>query len=188
MVDRRTGPRTTTVPAASPPVQLITPGDRPVVERLWQLYAHDLSEFRGAMPDHEGLFRPGRLPSYFSDADRCGYLIRHGSAPAGFALVRGISEGPRVMGEYFVVRAARRQGVGREAAMQVLRTHPGSWEIPFQEQNPGAARFWRRVAEELAAASTREERRPVPGKPDVPADIWLMLSVPAVGGTSGGRG
>ena len=65
---------------------------RPIVERLWQLYAHDLSEFRGSMPGGNGCYKAGRLPTYFEDPDRCGYLIMSGSSPAGFAMIRGLSQ------------------------------------------------------------------------------------------------
>jgi predicted acetyltransferase len=147
-----------------------------VVEHLWQLYAHDLSAFRGSMPDGDGLFKLGRLPTFIDDPDRCGYLICGGSAVAGFALIRGLSAEPRVMGEFFVVRAARRQRLGHQAALDLLGLHPGRWEIAFQEDNPGAARFWREVATDAAGATWREERRPVSGKPEVPPDTWLLLS------------
>jgi predicted acetyltransferase len=156
--------------------------DRSVVERLGQLYAHDLSEFRGTMPDGSGRFKAGRLPTYFDDPDRCGYLVLTESADgdtviAGFAMVRGVTEPRRVVGEFFVVRAARRRGVGREAGRQLLERHPGAWEIPFQDENPGAARFWRRLATELVGDAWREERRPVPDKPEIPPDVWLSLTV-----------
>ena len=149
---------------------------RQIVDRLWQLYRHDLSEFRGSMPDSEGLYEPGRLPTFFEDPDRCGYLTYSGQALAGFALIRGLSQELKVVGEFFVVRAARRQRVGHEAAMELLRLHPGCWGIPFQEENQGAARFWRRVANDIAGAACKEERRPVPGKQEIPPDTWLLLS------------
>jgi predicted acetyltransferase len=153
----------------------MTAADRPVVDRLWQLYAHDMSEFRGSFPSDEGQFKEGRLPSFFGDPDRCGYLVGWEGRLAGFALVRGVLTEPRVMGEFFVVRAARRHGVGRAGARQVLRAHPGAWQIPFQDENPGAARFWRSLATELVGDAWTEERRPVPDKPHVPDDVWLLL-------------
>ncbi|RCW43313.1 hypothetical protein DFQ14_107203 [Halopolyspora algeriensis] len=55
-------------------------------------------------------------------------------------------------GESFVVRALRRQRVGHEAALDLVRVHPGRWEIAFQEENPGAACFLRHVA--MAATSS----------------------------------
>jgi predicted acetyltransferase len=149
---------------------------RAALERLWQLYRHDLSEFRGSMPNGDGLFKPGQLPTYLDDPDRCGYLIHSNSDLAGFALIQGLSGEVRVMGEFFVVRAVRRQGVGYAAASELLRLHPGRWEIAFQEANPGAAQFWRRLAAEAAVAGWREERRPVPDKPEIPPDNWLLLS------------
>jgi predicted acetyltransferase len=160
-------------------LRLITTSEqRQITERLWQLYVHDLSEFRGSMPGSEGLYKTGRLRTFFEDPDRCGYLIYSGQAVTGFALIRGLAGEPNVMGEFFVVRAARRQRVGHEAAVRVLSLHPGRWAIPFQEENPGAARFWRRVGADVAAAGYEEERRPVPGKPAIPPDTWLLLSTP----------
>jgi predicted acetyltransferase len=163
--------------ADSTSVRLITTKrERQVAGRLWQLYRHDLSEFRDYLPDEDGLYETGRLSAFFDDPDRGGYLIHAGRGLAGLALIRGLAQEPRVMGEFFVVRAARRQRVGHEAAARLLRLHPGRWEIAFQEENPGAARFWRRVAADVAADAYREERRPVPGKPQIPPDTWLLLS------------
>lgn len=157
-------------------LQLITTSEqRQTAGRLWQLYLHDLSEFRGSMPGSDGLYPTARLRTFFEVPDRCGYLICRGQALAGFALVRGLAASPMVMGEFFVVRAARRRSVGQEAAIRVLGLHPGAWEIPFQEENPGAARFWRHVGEKAAAGGCAQKRRPVPGNPDVPADTWLLL-------------
>lgn len=157
-------------------LRLITTSEqRRLAGRLWQLYLHDLSEFRGAMPDGEGLYKTARLRTFFEDPDRCGYLIYSGQAPAGFALIRGLGADPMVMGEFFVVRAARRHRVGEEAAARVLCLHPGRWEIPFQEENPGAARFWRHVGAKAAVGGYEEERRPVPDKPSIPPDTWLSL-------------
>jgi hypothetical protein len=80
------------------------------------------------------------------------------------------------IGEFFVIRAVRRQRVGYEAAMELLRLHPGRWRIPFQEENRGAARFWRRVAADAAGAASEKEERQVPGKPGTSPDTWLLLS------------
>ncbi|MGO9293911.1 MAG: GNAT family N-acetyltransferase, partial [Streptosporangiaceae bacterium] len=55
--------------------------------------------------------------------------------------------------------------------------HPGQWEVAFQDNNPVAVQFWRRVAAEIAGTACTEERRPVPGRPDFPPDVWI--SVPA---------
>jgi len=163
--------------SGSTSLQLITTSEqRKVAEQLWQLYCHDLSEFRGYMPDSSGLYETARILSFFGDPDRCGYLTYSDQALVGFALIRGLAGEIRVMGDFFVIRAARRQRVGHDAAVTVMSLHPGRWAVPFQEENPGAARFWRLVGAELATADCEEERRPVPGKSAEPPDIWLFLS------------
>ncbi len=148
-------------------VRPLTSADRPVVERLWQLYRHDLSEFRGThgpegfrgmLPGEDGTYAlRGLEPFLEDDTDRAAYLLLDGGRPVGFALVSGVAAGPRLMSEFFVVRGARRQGAGRAAVDALLALHPGTWEIPFQEDNGAAARFWRRVAAEAVDGEVREE-------------------------------
>ena len=156
----------------------LTAETRHVLERLWQLYRHDLSEFRGSRPDRGGLFNTRPLEPFLEvDRDRRAYLFEVDGGPVGFGLVGRVTSGPRLMFEFFVVRAMRGQGVGRAAAEALFALHPGIWEIPFQEENPAAARFWRGVAAHSARHGVREERRPVPGKPEIPHDIWLTFAV-----------
>lgn len=154
---------------------MITDADLPVVERLWQLYSHDMSGVRGTLPNAEGVFEAGRLPTYFDDADACGYLISHGDTPAGFAFVTRLADGTTAIGDFFVVRAARRKRVGYDVAGELLARHPGRWEIGFQAENDGAPEFWRRVAKDAVGDSWREELRPVPGKPHIPHDHFIVF-------------
>ncbi len=163
--------------AAAFDLTTLTPDAAPVLERLWQLYRHDLSEFRDSHPDEQGLFKPGRLPAFLGgDPDLRGYLFERDGRPVGFALVGGLTAEPRRMDEFFVGRSVRRTGVGRAAAEQVLAAHPGRWRIGFQNENPGAAAFWRLLAAELGS-DVVEERQPVPGKPHIPPDVILSFTV-----------
>jgi predicted acetyltransferase/8-oxo-dGTP pyrophosphatase MutT (NUDIX family) len=153
--------------------------DWPVVEALWQLYQHDLSEFRHSAPGPDGTFASGRLTSYARRPGRAAYVARLGSVPCGFALVRGLADGrTRRMGEFFVTRSARGRGVAKAFAREVVSAHPGRWEIPFQNENPRAAAFWRRFAAEILT-DVSERAIPVPGRRHLPHDVWL-------GGTCGG--
>jgi predicted acetyltransferase len=160
---------------------------RSVIERLWQLYRHDLSEFRGthsplgfrgSLPDEDGTFHTRSLAPYLEDdVDRAAYLFYDGPHPVGFAFVSRLTNPVRLMSEFFVVRGLRGSGVARVAVDELFARHPGEWEIPFQENNVAAARFWRRVAASVAGADVLEDRRPVPGKPEVPPDVWITLTV-----------
>jgi predicted acetyltransferase/ADP-ribose pyrophosphatase YjhB (NUDIX family) len=157
-------------------VDEIGPGEWPLLERLWQLYQHDLSEFRHSAPGADGLFNAGRLPAYRDD-DRVGYVARLGEVPCGFALVRlGVRRDRRTMGEFFVTRSARGRGVAAAFAREVLARHPGPWVVPFQNENPRAAAFWRRLAADVLE-DVAEQTLPVHGKPHLPPDVWLTGSV-----------
>src|SRR5258707_550013 len=155
----------------------LTDAHLPVVERLWQLYSHDLSQVRGTLPNDEGLYKAGRLPSYFGDPDRVGYLVSYREAPAGFAFVSGVEAETRMIAEFFVVRAVRRQRVGYRVAKELLERYPGRWEIGFQGANVGAPDFWRRVVSDTVGTDWREELRPVPNKPHIPHDHFIVFSV-----------
>lgn len=153
-----------------------TPDDQPLAERLWLLFRHDMSELRGVLPQPDGTFRSDRLHSAFGgDADWAPYLVRSGEQPLGLVLVRGLAGPVRVLNSFFVVRGARRSGVGLRIAREVIARHPGPWEIPFQDDNAVAVRFWRRVAADVADAAWAEERRPVPDRPELPPDTWISF-------------
>ena len=168
-------------------LQPLTTATRPIVEQLWQLYRHDLSEFRGthgpsgfrgALPDEDGTFHGRTLVPFFEvDADRAVHLFYSGAHPVGFAFVSQLTAEVRLMSEFFVVRGLRGHGVARAAVDELFALYPGKWEIPFQENNVAAAQFWRRVATSIAGDNFREERRPVPDKPDIPPDIWITIVV-----------
>lgn len=171
-------------PASAPArltIRPTTPADRTVLERLWLLFRHDLSEVTGALPDPTGQFRRERLDATFTDPGRCGFLAHLESdgappPPVGFALVRGLDGPVRVLSSFFVVRGGRRSGVGRELAAHVLASYPGRWEIAFQDANPPAVRFWRAVATDAVGQAWTEEHRAVPGRPDLPPDTWISLT------------
>lgn len=162
-------------------IRTATAADHPVLERLWPLFRHDMSEFDQVLPGPDGAFRRERLEAALSgDPDWAAYLLWSGEHPAGLAFVRGLAGPARVLNSFFVVRGARRRGVGRHAARQVLARHPGCWEVAFQDTNPAAVRFWRRVATEAtgrAGATWTEELRPVPGRPELPPDSWISFRV-----------
>ena len=157
----------------------LTADDDALIDRLWQLYAHDLSESRGSLPNADGLYRTGHLAWYRGDrAVWPGFLIVHEGAPAGFAFVGLRWDGDkRSIGDFFVVRALRRRGVGFNVARELIERFPGRWEIAFQAENRGAPDFWRGVVTALVGDKWTEELRPVPDKPHIPPDHWLVFDV-----------
>ncbi|HEY9012515.1 MAG TPA: GNAT family N-acetyltransferase [Devosia sp.] len=87
------------------------------------------------------------------------YLIDRGGALAGFALVNTHAPSgepvDHAMAEFYVQPADRRGGVGREAAIAVLRRHPGAWELSAMRANETALRFWPAALQAAGAAGLR---------------------------------
>ncbi len=151
--------------------------DAPVLDRLWQLYTHDLSESRSTLPNEEGLFESRHLEHYRANPDDwMAFLVTDEGRPAGFAVITDKWQGDRRMiGDFFVVRGVRRRGVGAAVARELIGRHLGVWEIAFQANNGGAPEFWRGVVRSLVGDAWREELRPVPNKPHLPPDHWLVF-------------
>ena len=166
----------TTEPNVPVHVAQAGPEHAEILGRLWLLFRHDLTEFTGGLPFADATYRSERLALALRDATWAASLIKLGEVPVGFALVRSIDREPFVLNSFFVVRGARRSGVGREAVRQVLATRPGRWTVAFQDTNPGAVGFWRRVATDHDPQWT-EEARPVPDRPDLPPDSWISFEV-----------
>ena len=155
-----------------------------IVAWLWQDFRHDLGAVVNGFPLPDGRYRHEWLDAYPAP-DRRGYLAwaPHPNtgepAPIGFALVRGLlpdaelSRDERVMQAFFVVPAARRGGLGRSFALDVIARHPGPWAVPFQHDNAAARAFWPRVADDAWGSGWDEITEAVPGRPDVPADHWI---------------
>jgi len=151
--------------------------DRAVLERLWLMFRHDLSEFQGQLPRPDGSYKSGWLESVLAgDPDWAGYLFTTGENPVGICFVRALTQPVLVMNTFFIVRPARRSGLGLRAVQEVIAQHPGRWEVPFQGDNATAVRFWRRVAASVAGDEWSEETRPIPGKPDATPDVWISFS------------
>jgi predicted acetyltransferase len=161
------GPRlpTTRSLVASVTVVEAPAAQRPVLDRLLQLYLHDFSEFAPIGSPHgevdaEGRFFYPGIESYWQQDEHIPLLIRAEDHLAGFALVNQWSalELPldHVVAEFFVLRKYRRARVGTRAALLIFRRYPGQWEVPVAWYNPPALAFWRGVARELAPVEVAE--------------------------------
>lgn len=151
-----------------------------IVAWLWQAYRNDLAVVVNGLPYADGRYQKARLMKYPS-LDVAGYLAWRAhpktgeEAPIAFAVVEGLEGDRRSIEGFWVAPALRREGIGRQFALDILSRHDGPWTIVFQHDNFGALQFWRNVAE-CAFGSGRwsEEERAVPGLPDVPPDHYIF--------------
>ena len=125
------------------------PADRPVLDRLLQLYEYDFSEYGGIDLDSTGAFETLDTAGVWGPDDRV-FFLRVDGRLAGFAYVTrhasyaGDGE-TTLLAEFFVLRKYRRRGVGERAARAVFDRFPGRWELATARGNEGARVFWRRV-------------------------------------------
>jgi len=122
----------------------------PIIANLLELYAHDFSEFHHLELAADGRFGYQDLPLYWSEPDRHAFLVKVNGRLAGFVLVKrgpDLSDGARIwdVGEFFIVRGYRRQGIGMKVAHELWRRFPGRWEVRVMESNRDAFKFWQRA-------------------------------------------
>jgi len=163
---------------ASAPVALVPAArsDRAVLENLGQLYRHDLSESYGLLPNADGTFNNRDLDEFRTgvDPDRRAWLITAAGGLGGFVMTSSMDDGAMTINDFFVVRALRRTGVGREAARLTIATFDGPWGIAFQRYNPGVERFWSQLASDVVGdAWTIEDDEPIEGRPP---DTWIRFT------------
>ncbi len=128
--------------------------DRPLLDRLGQLYQYDFSEFDGTEIGEEGLFRWWSLEHLFAQPEHHAFLVRVDGNIAGFAATyegeafRDPTERVWWMDEFFVMRKYRRTGVGNFVARSLFDRLPGTWEVAQISPNTAAQSFWRKVIAE----------------------------------------
>lgn len=112
--------------------------------------ASDAVSLERATPDMSPLLEnllELKLPLYWTDpVARHIFLIKYGSRVAGFAMAtRGSPASPRPtnldVAEFFVLRAFRRLGVGRQAAFMLWDTIRGRWVVRVVETNESGVSF-----------------------------------------------
>ena len=143
-----------TTSSASVEVIAASPAQAPILANLLELYIYDFSEFIDITLGDDGRFGYPQLPLYWQEPQRHPFLIRVEGQWAGFALVR---RGSQLSGdeqvydvaEFFILRSARRRGIGRQAAHAIWQRFPGAWEVRVINRNQQAQSFWRRAISEF---------------------------------------
>lgn len=138
-----------------------------MLERLFQLYLHDMTEFLAFPIEENGTFSIAAdlLPPYWERPDHHPYLIRQDGEIAGFSLVRRApdSDGIWDMGQFGVLRKFRGTGLARRAFHQTLTKHVGDWQVRVLPQNKVAYRFWTSAIRAVASGDVDEAIRDYQG-------------------------
>ncbi len=122
-----------------------------IANNLFQLYAHDFSEFAPLDDerfnvDDDGLFALPLIEKYWTQPNHSFHLIRANGKLAGFAAINDWSPSGRGVdhniAEFFVMRHYRRNGAGTQLARRLFLAHPGLWELAIMASNKPAQSFW----------------------------------------------
>jgi predicted acetyltransferase len=125
-----------------------------IITNLIQLYKYDFSELaevgsRYGEVGSDGRFTYEGLDSYWREDGRFPLTIQADGRLAGFILVDQWSalnrELDHSVGEFFVLRKYRRNGVGSRAAKALFKRWPGRWEVAVARYNKPALSFWRKA-------------------------------------------
>jgi aminoglycoside 6'-N-acetyltransferase I len=157
-------------------LKLSDAADAHIIQNLWPLYQHDVSEFeKSLVSNRHGLFgvddsvktlanlSDQQDPWWRNPKSLFPYIALVDGRPAGFNLVAaqprlpvGI-EADFIVHEFFVLHAYRGKGVGERAAIQGFDRHRGKWEIVTWPSHGRAVAFWRRVLSSYASNGHSEE-------------------------------
>jgi predicted acetyltransferase len=140
---------------------LAQPEQRPLLDRLLQLYEYDFSEYGGLDVDEDGLFPTEDLDRTW----RSGYdifLLQVHDQTAGFAFVMRheayLGDGEvTLLDQFFVMRKYRRRGFGTRAATSLFGRYPGPWELATVRPNKAAQAFWPRVIGDYTGGAFQEQ-------------------------------
>ncbi|WP_044619896.1 GNAT family N-acetyltransferase [Gynuella sunshinyii] len=145
-------------------IELTPAGDLTVVENLFQYYLYDMSEFTGWSPDASGSYAIDTavigLHDYWQKDGHYPYLILCNDELAGFSLLRRYpyDSDYHDIGQFFVLRKYKRQGVGTVAFRLSVGQFPGFWLTRVLPDNIGALRFWRKVISDISVQKPVENQ------------------------------
>lgn len=138
--------------------RIAAPTDRLPIQRMLELYQHDLSDIWDQDLDCHGEYGYA-LDRYWDTEGFHPFVATADGKYAGFALV---NQAVRIgtegywMDQFFVLKKYRRQGIGRSLAKSVFAAVPGRWEVGQMPDNLPAQAFWRSVISEYTGGAFKE--------------------------------
>lgn len=128
-------------------VRIAPQGDRLPIQRMLELYQHDLSDIWDQDLDPHGEYGYA-LDRYWDTDGFHAFVATVDRQYAGFALANQevrIGTHGHWMDQFFVLKKYRHQGVGQFLAQSVFAALPGRWEVGQMPANAPAQAFWREV-------------------------------------------
>lgn len=123
----------------------IKSNNREVLERLLQLYLHDISSFFPMdLDDQTGLYIYDDISKYFENENNKAFLIKNNKNIVGFMLI-DFFEDKNVIQEMFILNNYKKNGYGRKSVIELFDKYKGNWEIKSLPCSKQAEGFWTSV-------------------------------------------
>lgn len=157
-------------------LQLCSKENKYVVNNIYPLYLHDLSEVWLRETNKYGVFEENDTRTLMEQNKIFDiwwehpnilfpYLVTVDGLPAGFVFVASPPYTPcpayinYFVNEFFLLRYYRGKGIGEEVMKQLLKLMPGHWELHTNasERNMRAISFWRKTLNACTKGQFTEE-------------------------------
>ena len=130
---------------------------RKILERLIQLYLHDISYYFPIPFDSEQGMYIYDLEKYFSSTNNMAYFIKENSMLVGFILL-DITEDLNIVDEMFILNQNKGGGIGKKAVFQIFDTYKNNWLIKALPLSKPAENFWNKTIKEYTKDNYQIER------------------------------
>lgn len=129
-----------------------------ILERLLQLYLHDISfHFPVDFDENTGLYLCYSLDKYFDESNNYAYFIKFENKIAGFIFI-DTDLNNLIVQEMFVLNNYKNKGIGKLAIFEIFNKHKGDWIIKSLPCSEPSERFWNRTINEYTKGKYNIER------------------------------
>lgn len=136
-------------------IRIARPEDQLALNRMLELYQHDLSDIWDQDMDCHGAYGYQTDWYFCGRADSKAFVFLVDGKYAGIALVNThcrLKENKWWMSQFFVVKKYRARGVGELAARYIFDSIRGKWEVGQLKGNDQGLKFWTRVISRYTSA------------------------------------
>lgn len=130
-------------------LQVVQEEDRDLLWNINQKYLYEMTMYYPDPMDKNGNYHYGHFDEYFTDSRREAFFLYNDNSMIGFAMLcpySNIGKNPDyTMAEFTIFPTYRRKHYALEAANLILASHPGRWEIKYNEKNAAAKKLWTAV-------------------------------------------
>ena len=121
-------------------LEKVTLKDKNKLEKLLQLYLHDLSLYFPITFNSNNCEYAYDLDKYFSS--NYAYFIKSNNDILGFILIDNNKQNDYEISEIFVLNNYKRNKVGERAVTEIFNMYKGNWTIKVVPSSPKAESFW----------------------------------------------